>query len=172
MWQDIGRHGHAAIAAHGPVYRRWVAREMSARRFIGWVVTAGRGGPVAGSGAVWLAPQQPRVPPLDARAIPYILSMYTEPEFRRRGVAGAIVRAVVDWARRHGYPRVTLHAAPLGRSLYASLGFERSWEMRIDLTGRRGRGASYAAGGSTGRGSGRTSHIPERPKATRTATTA
>jgi GNAT superfamily N-acetyltransferase len=76
--------------------------------------------------------QQPR-PGLPARLEPYLLSMYTDPAYRGRGLASRIVRATMTWARRNGYRRMTLHAAPLGRGVYRKHGFERTWEMRALL---------------------------------------
>jgi GNAT superfamily N-acetyltransferase len=61
------------------------------------------------------------------------MSMYTEPEFRRKGFATLIVKEAMSWARRNGYARMSLHASKAGRSVYDKLGWERSWEMRVDL---------------------------------------
>lgn len=62
-----------------------------------------------------------------------ILNVYTEPEYRRRGIARRLMRAMIDWCRQEGFARVTLHASDDGRHLYESLGFESSNEMRLLL---------------------------------------
>ncbi len=67
------------------------------------------------------------------RRQPYLMSMFTEPSFRGRGVASAIVDAAVEWSRVNGYPFVLLHASEMGRGVYERLGFERLWEMRLKL---------------------------------------
>lgn len=136
MFSEIGGRLRAHLDRADPVYHRWVRREMAAGRYLAFVVETADGRP-AGSGAVWLVPTQPRPGRLGRTTrLPYILSMFTEPEFRRRGVAARIVRAQVRWATERGYPRIFLHASPMGRPVYARLGFEPGNEMRRDLPGR------------------------------------
>lgn len=53
----------------------------------------------------------------------YILSVATDPRFRRQGHARAVVVATLDWFRARGVPRVDLHASDQGESLYRDLGF-------------------------------------------------
>jgi GNAT superfamily N-acetyltransferase len=131
MWEAIGDFTKSEIAAADPVYRRWMRRMWRQHRYFAWIVDDAEGRPV-GSGAIWLSEAQPR--PRDSpRFRPYILSMYTEPGHRGEGIASAIVRAAVDFARGRGYRRVTLHASVMGRSVYRRLGFERGWEMRLAL---------------------------------------
>ena len=53
----------------------------------------------------------------------YILSVATDPRFRRQGHARAVVVATLDWLRARGVMRVDLHASEQGESLYRELGF-------------------------------------------------
>lgn len=53
----------------------------------------------------------------------YILSVATDPRFRRQGHARAAVAATLEWFRARGVPRVDLHASDQGESLYRDLGF-------------------------------------------------
>ncbi len=133
MWVELRRYPERDLDRHDVVYARWLRREMAARTLLAFVVEDPQGR-VAGSGCLWLMPSQPRPGSLGRGEIPYILSMYTEPRFRRRGVASALVRAMVAWSRRRGYARVLLHASRFGRPVYARLGFEPSSEMRLELT--------------------------------------
>ena len=75
---------------------------------------------------------QPR-PHRESRVQPYLLSMYTEPDFRRRGVASMVVKEAIEWCRRNKHERLMLHASEMGRGVYSKLGFKRTWEMRLDL---------------------------------------
>ncbi|MGB6500698.1 MAG: GNAT family N-acetyltransferase [Thermoplasmata archaeon] len=142
MWLAIGGRFRARLAPADPAYRHWVRRELAARHFLAFVVETTDGRP-AGSGAIWLRPAQPRPGRRFRARMPYILSMYTELEFRGRGVASRIVREQIAWAKAQGYPRLTLHASEQGRPVYAGLGFQPTNEMRLDLpaprprTGRR-----------------------------------
>lgn len=53
----------------------------------------------------------------------YIMSMATEPEWRRQGLARGIVVALLDWFETQGVHRVDLHASAAGDGIYRSLGF-------------------------------------------------
>ena len=70
---------------------------------------------------------QQRIPspvnPAGLRA--YVSSMSTDPLWRRRGMARAVMNHVLDLLRERGVPEVTLHATESGRPLYASFGFYR-----------------------------------------------
>lgn len=59
-----------------------------------------------------------------------VLNVYTEPAFRRQGIARRLMHQVLAWARDAGIESLVLHAAPDGRALYESLGFKATNEMR------------------------------------------
>jgi GNAT superfamily N-acetyltransferase len=108
-----------------------VAALMEAREYFGFLVECET--QVVGGGGVWLRPLLPRPGALQGSLEAYVLNVYTEPEHRRRGVARAIMAAVIDWSREHRVARVVLHASKEGRRLYDSLGFEASNEMRLEI---------------------------------------
>jgi len=64
----------------------------------------------------------------------YVQWMSTEPSFRRRGLARAVLRALLDWFEAQGVDNVELHASPAGDPLYRSEGF---WEGSAGLALRR-----------------------------------
>jgi GNAT superfamily N-acetyltransferase len=136
MWEDIGGRTRGELDRADPVYRRWVRREIAAGRFVGFLVENRAGRPL-GSGAIWLTPSQPRPGRLAGPTMPYILSMFTEPAARGRGVASRIVHAMIAWATRRGFRRIFLHASEQGRSVYERLGFVPGNEMRLELPARR-----------------------------------
>jgi GNAT superfamily N-acetyltransferase len=135
MWEDIGGYTLPELDTADPVYRRWARTRLRSGALVGWVTEAG--GAVIASGCVWIQPIQPNPRWPDGRQ-PYLLSMFTEPEFRGRGLARRIVAAATTWVAAQGYPRFALHAADAARPLYAALGWQRTWEMRIDLARERG----------------------------------
>lgn len=128
MWRDIGKMTEAQLDAGDPVYRRWIRARLKSGKAAGFIID--RAGEPAASGVLWIQEAQPR-PGLREIRQGYLLSMYTEPAHRRKGLAAAIVRAAVAWAHEQGMERVSLHAAPLGRRVYERAGFERTYEMRL-----------------------------------------
>ena len=63
----------------------------------------------------------------------YVMNMYTLPAWRRRGLATALMKKLIDLAVQKGCERVTLHASDMGRPVYSKLGFvQADTEMRLD----------------------------------------
>ena len=60
-----------------------------------------------------------------------IVSMWTEPEHRRRGLGRRIVESILAWGKANGVARFTLHASDDGRPLYELFGFRGTNEMRL-----------------------------------------
>ena len=136
MFEDMPRRYSAEeYAAHDREYRRWAKRLMSKGELVAWIAETAGGAAVAG-GAVWLQERQPR-PGKPAHKAPYLLSMYTEREFRGRGLASRIVKEAMRWSRKNGYTFMTLHASTQGRSVYKKLQWERTWEMQFILKKKR-----------------------------------
>ncbi len=96
----------------------------------GWLAENG-GDVVAGGGLVIFNYQPSPSEPVARRAS--ILNMYTEPEYRRRGLARQLMRAMLAWCREQGFHAVSLQASEDGRALYESLGFMPTNEMRLVL---------------------------------------
>ena len=53
----------------------------------------------------------------------YIMNMYVRPDYRRRGIATAILALLVTDARERGSGRIALEATEAGRPLYEKYGF-------------------------------------------------
>lgn len=60
-----------------------------------------------------------------------VVNVFTEPEFRRRGIARALMHTLMAWSRDNALERLVLHAARDGRPLYEKLGFVDTNEMRF-----------------------------------------
>jgi GNAT superfamily N-acetyltransferase len=112
-------------------FKTWARKMLRARRLIPFLVTDHDGKVVAG-GSLWLRENHPS-PRYRGTLQPYLMSMFTEPAYRRRGLATLIVKEAIDWSRKHGYSRLVLHASDMGEPVYAKLGFERTSEMRLFL---------------------------------------
>ena len=62
----------------------------------------------------------------------WLISMWVAPEVRRLGVGGALVDAVIEWARSNGVNRLLLDVAdknPPAIALYARKGFQPNGEV-------------------------------------------
>jgi ribosomal protein S18 acetylase RimI-like enzyme len=105
------------------VYLAWVAEDIETRAIVG------------GAG-VQLRPILPRPRPgsndLELGPEAIVLNVYVEPAWRRRGVADALMRTLLDRLAERGIRRVVLHASDEGRALYERLGFAPTNEMRLD----------------------------------------
>jgi GNAT superfamily N-acetyltransferase len=113
------------------VYGKLVVDMSRKRRFVGFLAYID--GDLAGSGCVWLRESTPNAVLKQLRTYPYLLSMYTLPAYRRKGVATAIVMMAMKWSKNHGHPTLLLHASDMGRHVYSKLGFTDTHEMRIKL---------------------------------------
>jgi len=60
-----------------------------------------------------------------------IINVFTEPGWRRQGIAQLLLKKIMDWARTEKLDCLVLHASKAGRSLYERLGFVVTNEMRI-----------------------------------------
>ncbi len=63
----------------------------------------------------------------------YIWGVYVEPPFRGQGIAKRLTAMTVDYLKSLGCTQAILHASPLGKPVYSSLGFSQSNEMRLNL---------------------------------------
>lgn len=63
----------------------------------------------------------------------FIVQLYTEPAYRRRGFAKLLMNTIMEWCRNQNIERVTLQATADGIPLYKTFGFTSTKEMRLDL---------------------------------------
>ncbi len=145
MFREMGDRPEPAIVRHGCAYLARMVPRVASGEMVAWVAE-GTDGRSLGSGAVWFQPTHPR-PGIDDLRVPYVLSVYTTPRARGRGVATAVVRRAIALAKRLGYARVTLHASAMGRGVYERVGFHPTTELRywIDPVQRRREATRRAA---------------------------
>jgi len=136
---EIDRMGPSRADVLADATQAYLAGAMPSGEYVGWlaapVATPSR--VVAGCGVQvrnvapfpWRFPVGGEVIAAGRQAL--IVNVYTEPEFRRLGLARRLLATVVDWARMNRVDSLILHATPSGRPLYESLGFEPTNEMRF-----------------------------------------
>jgi len=107
----------------------YFAKQLAQGAYHGWFFENAEGRVVAGGGITMLDYQPHPRDPQPLR--PYIVNVYTEPEYRRRGLARLLMDAMVEWCKAEGYYSVSLQASTEGRPLYEAMGFEPTNEMRL-----------------------------------------
>lgn len=80
---------------------------------------------IIASGAISIASTVPS-PDDSSYYIAYLHSVYTEKEFRKRGLAEKVVKCILDYCKSNGINRVFLNASEAGRSVYEKIGFNKS----------------------------------------------
>lgn len=114
--------------------RDYFQSALPSGEFMGYLAVADRQ-VVASSGMV-IHRRPPRPSNLNGREA-YIMNMYTLPAWRGRGIATALLAKLVILAGEKQCQRVSLHAMPMGRAIYAKAGFRPvEAEMPLDLTPR------------------------------------
>lgn len=134
MFRDMGDVPDEALAARLlEASRATLTGVLADGTYAGWLAITTRGEVIGGAGA-HVKPQLPRIAPggtrLETAPVPLVVNVYTEPPWRRHGIARALMQALLQWAAAEGFDRVLLHASTDGRPLYASLGFLATNEMR------------------------------------------
>jgi GNAT superfamily N-acetyltransferase len=130
MYEDMGHTDPNALESMSTLSAVYLAKAMADGSFRAWL--ACDGGHVIAGGAVIISPWLAHPYDLDCRRAT-ILNVYTNSEYRRRGIARKLMQVMIDWCKQEGLAGVTLHASDDGRRLYESLGFEPSNEMKLKL---------------------------------------
>jgi GNAT superfamily N-acetyltransferase len=130
MYEDMGYNDAGTLSLMVSTCKPYLASALANGTLHGWLACAGE--KVVAGGVVLVSPWPSH--PYDGQCRrATILNMYTDPPFRRQGIARRLMQTMIDWCRKEGFVHVTLHASDKGRPLYESLGFEPSNEMRLDL---------------------------------------
>ena len=131
MWFELGRKEETALALMEAAAKEYFQAALEDGSYRGFLAEDNSGAVVGGGGIVvspWpgvLGQRQPR------RAM--ILNMYVESAYRRKGIAQALMEAMIAWCRENEFAYVRLHASEQGRGLYEKLGFKPTDEMRLEL---------------------------------------
>src|SRR5215467_7737813 len=130
MCEDMNYTDDQALSTMVTVTADYLKKAIPEGSFRSWLACDNER--VVGGGAVVICPWPAHAYDLDCRRAT-ILNVYTDPEYRRRGIARRLMETMIAWCKEQGLARVTLHASDDGRHLYESLGFQDSNEMRLNL---------------------------------------
>jgi GNAT superfamily N-acetyltransferase len=130
MFRDMGTDP-ALIAERDSAFRAWLSERLERGEYLGWLAVSEAGEAVAGVG-LWFYDWVPNpLAPSIRRG--YILNVYTEPEYRRQGIARRLVEEILAYCKANGIQTMLLHASQEGRPIYEALGFTATNEMRLNL---------------------------------------
>lgn len=131
MWKEIHPELSKQVEMTRPDTREWITG-MLKRNVLTAFIVKDENGKIAGSGCIMVRDDQVR-PKSSVSRVPYLMSMYTETDFRNMGVASLIVNNAIEWAKENGFDRMLLHASRAGRNVYEKFGFKETSEMRLWL---------------------------------------
>ena len=109
-----------------PYFTNYFEEHLKDGTYKSWLVT--RDGKFVATGGM-VVDQHPPSPSNKSGKIAYIMSMYTMPEYRNKGIAKQILESMIEYARDQGITTLSLHTTDMARPLYAELGFKPSNEM-------------------------------------------
>ena len=140
MFRDMGEVPTPALATELlEASRTALAVLLREGSYVGWLAVGAHDEVLAGAG-VHIKTTLPRITHqglVAAGPLPLAVNVYTEPGSRRRGIARALMQAMMEWARVQGFDRLLLHASDGAQPLYRSLGFAPTNEMRWSIDGHQ-----------------------------------
>jgi GNAT superfamily N-acetyltransferase len=135
MFQDMGDVSRDAFEILRAKARARLKEWLDSGDYVGWLATpADQPEMVVGGAGVQLQPILPR--PVNASTVGEgrqgtVVNVFTEPQWRRRGIAGLLMKEIITWSKDEHLDRLLLHASDEGRSVYERLGFIAGNEMRF-----------------------------------------
>jgi len=134
MFRDMGQLPADLRDTLVEAARAYFAAAVPDGRYVAWLAKAEVEGNIVAGAGLQLRELLPRPVPGGTRLVHgsqgLILNVFTEPAWRRRGVAAALMRELLRWCRANGIESLVLHASADGRPLYEKLGFTPTNEMR------------------------------------------
>jgi GNAT superfamily N-acetyltransferase len=139
MFFDMGKIPPELFESFRTKSRDKVQRMLESANYIGWLATPENEPEriVAGAGVqLREVMPHPGTSPGGETAVAegrhaLIINVFTEPEWRRRGVATLLMKRIIEWSREQRLDRLVLHAAEEARPLYERLGFVITNEMKF-----------------------------------------
>lgn len=96
----------------------------------GWFLAIAGDAP-AGCAAAFLRPSE--IGEVMHRRGAVLAGVYVAPQFRRRGIARALVTRAIAWSRERGCTYVSLRSSASAETLYRTLGFEDERSLILNL---------------------------------------
>jgi GNAT superfamily N-acetyltransferase len=137
MFFEMGRVSEAAVEPLARASAAYFETAIPGGAYVAWVaVPVDDPTRIIAGGAVQRRRVLPRPDDRDPTRIideeAHIVNVYTDPAWRRRGIAVGLMRHILAWTRAEGLSRVGLHASAAGRPMYEQMGFKPTNEMLYD----------------------------------------
>jgi len=130
MFRESGRSEEILQQMAAP-FRTWLEPRLVSGDYFDHVLSD-NGQPIAGIGLMLIDwPPHPAHPEQDTRG--YVLNVYVEPGYRRRGIARQLMKLADHAFAGRAVAYAVLHATTQGKPLYADLGWAATSEMARDL---------------------------------------
>lgn len=128
VWCEVGDWAEEPMARQVPIWTAWFHDAVTAGRYRSWI--AEEDGAAIASGSLLVYAAIPR-PGAASDQEGRVQSVYVVPGARRRGIARALLDAIIAEARAAPLIRLVLHPSDEARSFYAGLGFVELDEMGL-----------------------------------------
>ena len=106
-----------------PALQDYYNRHMSDGTFVSWLAIDG--GQIVGTSGISFVEKPPYFGCRSGK-MGILSSMFTDPEYRRRGIAKELLSRVVEEARAYGCGTVQITASDMGVLLYTDFGFVKN----------------------------------------------
>ncbi len=106
-----------------PALRDYYERHLANDTFVSWLAMDGE--KMVGTSGMSIVEKPPYFGCPNGK-IGLLSSMYTEPSYRRMGIAKTLLRKVVDEAKERGCGTVQITASDMGVMLYTDFGFVKN----------------------------------------------
>lgn len=106
-----------------PALMDYYHRHMAEETFVSWLAIDGN--KIVGTSGMSFVEKPPYFS-CPSGKIGLLSSMYTDPDYRRQGIAKELLRRVVEEAREYGCGSVQITASDMGVLLYTDFGFVRN----------------------------------------------
>ena len=114
-----------------PALSDYYHRHLADGTFVSWLALDGAA--IVGTSGMSFVEKPPYFTCLSGR-LGLLSSMFTDPAYRRRGIAGRLLDLVVEEARAYGCGSVQITASDMGVKLYTAYGFRHNGNfMMYDL---------------------------------------
>ena len=138
MFQDMGEIPARMFDDFVEASRVWTERALANGEYLGWFAIPKTQPDAIAAGAGVQLRQVPPHPLRPSKGDGFakgrhaiVLNVFTEPEWRKRGVAVLLMNEILRWAQDEKLDQLVLHASAQARSLYERMGFTATNEMRF-----------------------------------------